>query len=84
MMIAAAFFGGTAVGISAMILLAFYLAARPKTETTPQHNGISAVSVSLGGNQTTEAVQIDKEMLTKILRAHGADKLIELPTTTRH
>jgi hypothetical protein len=80
----AGIFLGVMIGVAGMLLFAMYLGARKPAEIKPQHNGgVSTCSVSLGGNQTDEAVQCDKEMLTKILKAYGADKYFELPTT-RH
>jgi hypothetical protein len=68
------FFLGVVCGIAIVILYALWLAAKPKP-VTPAANGISTCSVSMSGDQTPEVVQIDKQMLEKILRAHGADKL---------
>jgi hypothetical protein len=77
-MMAAAFFGGFIVGAAVLILIALWLATR-STPAKTQANGISACSVTMGGNQTDAAVQCDKELLTKILRAYGADRYFELP-----
>jgi hypothetical protein len=81
----AGIFLGVMIGVAGMLLFAMYLGARkPQADKARDNvNSFSATSVSMG-NQPTDAVQIDKELLTKILRAHVADKLIELPTTTRH
>jgi hypothetical protein len=81
MIAVATLFIGAAIGAGTMILIGLWLVARPKTEA-PQHNEISAVGVNMG-NPITEAVQCDKAMLEKVLRAYGADKFIELGPT-RH
>jgi hypothetical protein len=82
--IAASFFFGVIVGAALLILVALWLAARPKPEQETHQRGVSAVSVSMGGNQQPAEVQIDKQILTKILKAYGADKFFELPPMTRH
>jgi hypothetical protein len=82
----AVFFAGAMIGVGATLLFAMWLAARPKSDKAPDNvNSFSATSVTMGGNQTPPEVQIDKQMLTKILKAYGADKYFELPDqNTRH
>jgi hypothetical protein len=70
------FFLGVIVGIAAMILLALYLAAKSKPQQEATH---MPSAVGLGGNAV--GVQgVNKEILDRVFKAYGDNKLFEIPT----
>jgi hypothetical protein len=76
----AIFFAGTLTGVAAMILLALWLAARPKTEAGPQHNGIAATSVSLSGNSGESMDAHHDRLLRQVLKQASDGRLYEIKT----
>ena len=63
----AGFFAGAVTSIAATILLALYLAARPKTEARPQH-GVATTSVSLIGKGGMDIDAFQARQLNEALK----------------
>jgi hypothetical protein len=66
------------VGIFGVVLIAVHLAAANKAKKPKAPEPVTCGAIGLG-NPTPDMVQIDKAMLTDILRAYGADRYFELP-----
>jgi hypothetical protein len=77
----AGIFLGVMIGVASMLLLAMYLANKPKTETKPATT-FSAVGVDLSGN-TASMESHHAKMLENVLRSASDHKLWER-FQTRH
>jgi hypothetical protein len=64
----AGFFAGAVTGIAATILLALYLATRPKTKQAKYHDGLPATSISMSGKPDSRVDAFSARRLDDILR----------------
>jgi hypothetical protein len=82
-MIAASVFLGFVLGVAVMILVALWLAAKPKTEANPATSTFSALGMDISGQSTTMEAT-NARLLENVLRSASDHKLWEVTFPTRH